>query len=275
MYIGARNLREAGDLLISASYDNTPLYVIHFAMISAVIYVLNKGVEVFFRLAEIYIIITIILGAIGSAAVVFSGIMDLTNLLPIQGEGWGEIFKAAYPHILLFPFGELVVFTTILPRLNNMRSARKTGIIAIMISGGLLSMTHALQVAVLGADIYGRAAFPLFTTISLVSIADFLQRLDAIVMLTLIIGVFFKMSVYCYGAMAIAADVFKVPDERKLAVPVGIVMLFGSMLSAWSYPEHAEEGVFTIWVHLNTFCAIVPVLLVIVHTIRKQLNLHR
>jgi spore germination protein KB len=98
----------------------------------------------------------------------------------------------AYPNILIFPIGEMVCFTTILPYLNKSQLGKKTGVVALIFTGILLSWTHALQISVLGADMYSRQTFPLFVTIGKVNIADFLQRLDPIVILALIIGVFLK-----------------------------------------------------------------------------------
>jgi spore germination protein KB len=274
MYNSARNLREAGDLLITVAYDQTSMLVIHATMIVAVIYVLKKGIEVFFRLGEIYIIITVCLGVIANVTIVFSGIVDLKNLLPFLGAGWKQVLSMAYPNIFLFPFAELVCFATVFPHLNQISTVRKTGIIGIVISGLILSMTHAVQIATLGSDIYARSIFPLFTTISLVNIGNFLQRLDAIVVLTLIIGVFFKMSMYCYAAMAMIADVFNVPDERKLAYPVGIVVLFTSIVSARSFPEHMEEGTLSSLYFLASVSFGIPLLLLLVHLIRKKFGFY-
>ncbi|MCL7748592.1 GerAB/ArcD/ProY family transporter [Halalkalibacter alkaliphilus] len=87
IYIYARNLREAGDLLVSAAYDQTPLIVVEAAMILVVIYILYKGLQVFFRLAEIYLIIIFSIGEIGNVLMIFSGIIDLSNLSPVFGDG--------------------------------------------------------------------------------------------------------------------------------------------------------------------------------------------
>ncbi len=92
----------------------------------------------------------------------------------------------------MFPFGEMICFTTMLPFLNKRRSGRKTGLTALLFSGIILSVTHAIQISVLGEDIYGRAVFPLLTTIGKVNLADFLQRMDIIAILTFFIGDFFQ-----------------------------------------------------------------------------------
>ncbi|MRN53473.1 GerAB/ArcD/ProY family transporter [Paenibacillus monticola] len=275
MYNGSRNLREAGDLLIASSYDQTPIFIINAMMITAVIYVLNKGLEVFSRTAEIYLLIILGMGLICCFVVIAAGLVEFENLFPIHAKDWRDALTSAYPSIWTFPYGELVCFTTILPHINKFRVAQRTGIAAIILSGLLLSFTHAIEISVLGTNIYARATFPLFTTITLVNLANFIQRLDALVILTLIIGVFFKMTIYCYAAMTVTADLFKVKDARKLAVPIGIVVLFSSFISAENYPIHLDEGKVFMKYILTYMCAAVPILLFIVHYIRKCLGLLR
>lgn len=275
IYIAARDLREAGELLVSTTYDRTPLIAILALMIIANVYVLHKGIEVMARMAEIYLMIMIALGALGNTLVLFSGIIEVKNLFPLLAEGWKPVVKAAYPNIFMFPFGEIICFTTIFPHLNKLQSGRKTGLIALMFSAIILSLTHVVQISVLGADRYGRATFPLLSTISKVNIADFLQRFDPIALLTLIIGDFFKISVYCYAAMIVASDLFKVQNKQRLALPIGITVLFISVMIASNFSEQNEEGKLVIQFLLPLFSAVIPVLLLVVHLIRKRFGLYR
>jgi spore germination protein KB len=275
LYIAARDLREAGDLLVTAAYDRTPLFAVVVLMIIAVVYVLHKGIEVLARMAEIYLLILIVLGVIANVLVLFSGIIDFKNLLPVLGKGWKPILTAAYPYTLMFPFGEMICFTMIFPYLNKRQAGRKTGVKALMFSAIILSITHAVEISVLGIDMYSRSTFPLFATISFVNIADFLQRVDVIAILTLIIGDFFKISIYCYAAVIAASDLFKVQTKQKLVVPFGIIVLFLSMMIASNLLEHNEEGKLVVEFLLPIFSAVIPVLLLVVHLIRKRLGLYR
>jgi spore germination protein KB len=273
--IASRDLREAGDLLVTSVYDQTPLFSINAVIIITVIYILYKGIEVLARMAEIYLNILIVLGVFGSISVLFSDIIDTKNLLPLLGGGWKPILTTAYPNIFMFPFGEIICFTTILPHLNKLELGRKTGIIALIVSAIILSFTHALEISVLGADIYGRSTFPLFVTISKVNIGNFLQRLDAIVILTLIICDFFKISIYCYAAAIVASNLFKVQNLKELMLPVGIVVLYSSMMISGNLSEHFQKGTFYLHVYLPIFCVAIPLLLLSVHLIRKRLGLYR
>ncbi|WP_274649223.1 GerAB/ArcD/ProY family transporter [Paenibacillus humicola] len=273
MYVSARNLREAGDLLITSAYDVTPNFVIQTVMILAVIYVLRKGLEVFYRLGQVYFFIIVSIGVIGNMLFIFSGLIDLKNLLPLTGEGgWKQTLSSAYPSIFMFPFGETVCFMTVFTHLKAKNEARNYGLTAMLLSGIALSLTHAMEISVLGPDIYSRSIFPLLSALRLVNIMNFIQRMDALVILALIIGVFFKMTMYAYASMALAADVFNVKEVNKLAYPVSIVILFASMMSAWSFPEHNEEGLTDVKLLKPIFCLMIPCVLMIVHVLRKRLS---
>ncbi|MDF9840403.1 MULTISPECIES: GerAB/ArcD/ProY family transporter [unclassified Paenibacillus] len=274
-YNGGRNLREAGDLLISSSYDRTPIFIINSIMIIAVMYILYQGIEVFSRTSEIYFWLIVIMGMISNFVVIIAGLVQFKNLFPVHPGEWVEVYKSAYPNIWIFPYGELVCFTAVLPHFKARNKVGRTGAGAITLSALLLSITHAIEMSVLGPDIYSRTTFPMFTTISLVNVANFLQRLDALVILTLIIGVFFKMSIYCYAAVSITADLFHVKEPRKLVIPVGSVVLFSSFVSAENYPVHMNDGKVFLENILPFLCAVIPILLFVVHRVRRRFGWYR
>ncbi|WP_017726103.1 GerAB/ArcD/ProY family transporter [Halalkalibacterium ligniniphilum] len=271
IYIAARDLREAGDLLATSEYDLTPLFILNALMVVAIVYVVRKGIEVLARMAELYLIVLVILGVLGNAFVIFSGLIDLKNLSPILDNGWKPILTAAYPDIFIFPFGEMICFTVILPYLHQQRQkARKTGVLALVVSGFILSLTHAVEISVLGSDLYSRSTFPLFVTISKVNIANFLQRLDAIVILSLIIANFFKTAIYCYAAMVLTADLFKLEKPQRIGLPIGIIVLLMSLMIASNLTEHFEEGRFIITYIFPVFSVAIPLFLLVVDVIRKR-----
>ncbi|TYP76529.1 GerAB/ArcD/ProY family transporter [Paenibacillus methanolicus] len=274
IYISGRNLREVGDLLITTSYDQTPIVIVHAAIMGTSMYMIYKGIQVLFRLGEIYLVFILVLGLLSNLAVALSGAIEIRNLLPVWGEGIGVTLRSAYPNIFLFPFAELIAFSAFLPYLAQRQYARRIGILAILVSTVMLSITHAMEISVIGEDMYSRATFPLFTAITTVEVAEFVERLDALVILALIIGVFFKMTVYAYAATAIAADIFKAAEPNRLAVPIGVSVFFVSMMSAWSFPEHGLEGAKSFLTVQPIFLVYIPILLLLVHLMKKRFG-HR
>jgi spore germination protein KB len=87
-----------------------------------------------------------------------------------------------------------------------------------------------------------RSTFPTLTTIGKVNLFDFIQRLDSNVVFTMLITVFFKASIFFYGALNGTADLFKLKNYKQIILPFGCVLIFWSMNMASSFSDHIEEG---------------------------------
>jgi spore germination protein KB len=241
-------------------------------MMVSVAYVLYKGIEVLARTGELFFAVLFVLGMLGNLFVLFSGIVDMNHLLPVLEKGWKPVVTTALSESFMFPYGEAICFAMLLPYLNRPKTAFKVGGAAMIASGLALSLTISVEVAVLGADIASRSTFPLLSTISKVDIANFLQRLDAIAVFSLIISVFFKVAVFYYAAVMGSADLFKMADHRKLVLPIGIVILFSSMTIASGFSEHLEEGKFALRTVFIVFSLVIPVVLLLVSLIRRRFD---
>ncbi|MBT2738873.1 GerAB/ArcD/ProY family transporter [Bacillus sp. ISL-7] len=272
IYTASRDLRETGGLLVSSVYNQTPLMVIETMLIIVIIYALYKGLEVLARTAEIYFVVLICFGLLGSTSVLLSGIVNISNFQPILENGWKPVLKSAYPNILMFPFGEIFCFSTIFPNLNKTQSGRKVGVAALTVSTLILSFIHALEISVLGETSYSTSAFPLLRMIQKAHIGELLERLDIFAIIALIICVFFKISIYLLAAINIISDIFNVENKQKLTVPIAFIALLSSLIMASNISEHFKEGEWVIKFLLPIFFVAIPVLLVVVHWIRKRLN---
>ncbi|WP_199620275.1 GerAB/ArcD/ProY family transporter [Paenibacillus alkalitolerans] len=266
----ARDVREGADLLVSAVLDRTPVIIVAAIMVMSVGYVLCKGIEVLARTAQIFLAVLAAAGLFSILLLIFAGIVDVNRLLPVLANGWLPVIDTTLRQTIEFPHVEVVCFTFLLPYLNHPVPGIRAGIAAVLISGLILSFSTAVNIAVLGIDIAGRATFPLLATISLINIGEFIQRLDVLVVLTLIIGDFFKVAVYFYAAVMGAADLFQVRDYRRLVYPVGIIIIYISMMIAGSFLEQIEEGdllLYTVWL---TFGGGIPVLLLAAAAVRRR-----
>jgi spore germination protein KB len=272
IYIASRDLRETRDLLVSSVYNQTPLMVIETMLIIVIIYALYKGIEVLARTAEIFFLVLLFLGLIGIISVILSGIVNLGNFQPILENGWKPVLRSAYPNILIFPFGEIFCFSTIFPNLNKTQSGRKVGITALAFSILILTLIHALEISVLGENKYSTTPFPLLRTIQKAYIGEILERLDIFAIIALIIGVFFKISIYLLSVINIISDIFNIQNKQNIIVPIAFIALIGSLIEASNISEHFKEGQWVIKFLLPPFFVVIPVLLGVVHWIRKQLN---
>lgn len=262
-YLAARVLRDFGEMLVIFAYPETPLFIINLLWMILVVYAIRKGIETMARTGEILFVVVLILAVTSFILLVLNGSIDTRNLQPLFEEGTVTVLKAMGESVF-FPFGEIVVFTMIYPYLNQLNKAKRVGIYALLVSGLVLSVTMAVNLSVLGFSLLSRSQFPLLSTIQTIEIAEFIERLDVFFMIGVVIGGFFKVTIFVYVAIMGAASLFKVKESSHLVFPLGFITLFLSVGIASNFPEHIREGlnIVPFYLHLP-FQVIFPLLLLV------------
>ena len=274
LYNAADNIRSFGDLLVSSILPQTPLLAIIILFVLTICYVLYLGIEVLGRTAEVFIVILIVLGASGNFLVLVSGDVDFERIRPVLEHGWKPILSTTFPTLITFPFGEMIVFTMLLPYLNRPQLVKRVWISAVISSSLILSWTVILNICVLGLGALKRSNFPLLTAVGKVHLLEFIERMDVIVVFTLLITVFFKASVYLYGGVIGIANLFKVENYNHILLPIGTVVIFLSLAMSSSFSEQTEEGVINQYVVLILFIMI-PFIMLAVLMIRQYIKRKR
>lgn len=270
LYAAARDLRDFGDLLRTSTLPRTPILAIGVLFVLVICYVVFLGIEVIGRTAEVFVVILIFFGVSASLLVFLSGNVDIHNLQPFLENGWGPVLQTV-PTVVFFPFGELFVFTMLLPYLNRPEFAKKVWLSVLLTSGITLMFTTSLNIAVLGVDVMEVATFPLLSTIGRVNLFDFIQRLDAIVVLSFLLTMFYKISIFFYSAVIGIMDLFKVSKIQQILLPSGIILIVLTMVVSSDFSEHIEEGQkllpYTLFLYLHF---LIPLFLLIVAVIRNR-----
>ncbi|WP_404332058.1 endospore germination permease [Mesobacillus maritimus] len=273
IYSAARACRELGDLIVSTILTETPVIVVIGSFMILLIYCLSGGVETFCRTGEIvfpvYVLALLVIWVLLFTVEGF----DLNQLVPILGNGVTPVMKQVLPSVVNFPFGETIVFMMFFPFLNDKKSVRKIGLFGILFGGILLTSNSIMMLSVLGPEIYSQTYFPLLIATQMVTIADFLERFDVIVILLMVTGVFFKAGGFAFGAAIGITQLFKLKQSRSVILGVGTIIPPLSLISASSYVEHIEIG-FTVFVpYIHTVLQIIlPVLLLCIAIVRKKLG---
>jgi len=269
LYMAARNVRDFGSLLVSSTLPETPLLAVNVSLVLVICYVLYLGIEVLGRTAEVFIVVLLLFGVVGNFFVLVSGNVDFHQLRPFLEHGGKLPLTVAFRDVFFFPYGEMIAFTMLLPYLNRPKLVKKVWLSAMVSSGLLLSWTASLNIAVLGVDTVGRSVFPTLLTIGKVNLFDFIERLDAIVVFTMLLTVFFKVSIFFYGAVIGMVDLFKLNTHQQILLPIGGIVIFLSMTMASSFPEHLEEGHYVLHYYFIGFHLIIPLLMLLVAMIRN------
>ncbi|WP_342439779.1 GerAB/ArcD/ProY family transporter [Paenibacillus sp. FSL L8-0436] len=272
--LAARDLRDGSTMLAMATMHKTPMFILSSLMILSGAYVLHKGIEVLTRTSVVFASIVLIIGVFSTIMLVLSGSINLHRLLPMLEDGIKPVLVSVAHQNFMFPFGEMISFTMLMPYLSNVKKGPWIIAAAMLVSALLLSFTMALNISVLGADIVRRSPLPLMPTISKISISDFIQRVDIFVVMVLIIGVFFKMSVFFAAALIGISELFGIP-YRKMIYPCALIILFTSILDARSFIEHLDEGGRLLYMVYPLFIVVIPAILIIITALKSYFSAPR
>jgi spore germination protein KB len=274
IYSAARACRDLGELLVSTILVETPTFVVIASFMVLIIYCLRGGLETFGRMGEmvfpVYIFAMIVIWILLISVEGF----NLKNLTPVLGNGIKPIIKEVYPGVINFPFGETIIIMMFFPFLNNKQKIRKVGMSVILGAGLLLTLNTIFILSVLGPEISSSSFSPLLRATRMVSIADFLERFDALIILLMVAGVFFKVGGWTFGAAIGISQLFKIKHTKSIFLALGTIITPLSLLSASNFVQHLEIGLdyFVPYFHVP-IQLIIPIILLCIAFIRKKLNL--
>nr|WP_302058502.1 endospore germination permease [Paenibacillus sp. MZ03-122A] len=260
LFLTGGNLRDETELIRISVLEQTPNLVVAFLMVLCVMYVLWLGFEVLARTGQIMLIAVVTVIFVGNVLLILSDSIHLHELTPVMEHGFKSVLHSAIREHLAFPYAEMICFMMFVPHLEKTSQMARTGYAGIIVGGFVLAESAILNVAVMGTDIAQRSIFPLLSTFGNVQFSEYLQRLDVIVLMTMIVGDFFKIALFFYAAVLGISDIFNLP-YRKTLLFVGIIVLLWSQVQTPSMIEHLSLARLSfIYIH-PLFVYIFPLLL--------------
>jgi spore germination protein KB len=250
LYIGARVLRDFCELITSAVFPNTPIEIIAISLILLCIYFVYHGIEVISRSVEIFFPYSAAFLALLVLFLLVNGSINLENLRPVLEYGWTPIFDSVFPSLMGFPFGEMIAFTVLISFVSRFDYSGKIGMAAVGTAGVILLLFTIINMSVLGADMNDRVVFPLLSAIREISIANFIERLDALVVFVMMLGIWLKVSVFFFAALKGMEFITAIP-YRRFVFPMGMHIAFMTVFVAANFAEYIEEGLVFVPLYLH------------------------
>jgi spore germination protein KB len=270
-YIASRVLRDFLELLTTSIFPSTPIEVLAITFMLVVIYVVYLGPEVIARTAETFAPYIFLFLVLTSIFLLAGGDINFANLEPILPEGFGRVFDVIFPDLIGFPFGEAIVLTIVMASTHKFHHVAKVSIGAVLTTGLLLAVIKIFKLAVLGTNISGRSAFPLLSAGREISFAQFIERVDPIIIFVMMLGIFIKVSLFFFGGLKGLEYIFNIP-YRYFTLPIGMVIAIFSILISANYAEHIEEGIrfVPLYMHMPLQIGIPGILALLVLWKKKQ-----
>jgi spore germination protein KB len=272
LYVAARVLRDFGDLLATTILSQTPFWAIVGLYMILITYGLLQGIDTLARVGEIlFPLVLVVLVLLEVVLLVSSHGLQFGRLLPLLENGWMPELKAIWPLNLTVPFGESIVFAMFWKYAEQPKHVMKSMLTATFLYGVMIATADALVIAGLGDVILKKSTYPLLTLLREIEVGDFIEHLDALIILQGIAIGFFKISLFMLGAIQGIQQLTGVRDQKWVLFPVSLVVLLLSVFMASNVAEHVQVGLKLVprllWVPL--FLAL-PGLLLVVSLVRRK-----
>jgi spore germination protein KB len=274
-YIASRVLRDYEEMIFNTRLNDTPTFFIGMFFIIVITYGVYEGIEVIANLSQLSFIILICMPILVFIVALFTkDLFTVNKLKPVLENGFSEVIIKGWP-LIAFPYGEEIVFTMFYPCVSKNYEVIKIAVVAVLIEGIILSLNIVLFIGALGLETASSAVSPFLETVSVLKVG-FLERLDTVFVVTLVIGGFFKISIFMYAALLGTSQIIKLNNTKTLAIPFGIIVLFLSMIIARNYFEHIKIGLeFVVkYIHIP-LQVIVPIFTLLLSYVRQFYNSYK
>ncbi|GMK43228.1 spore germination protein YndE [Paenibacillus glycanilyticus] len=264
-------LREFADFVFITLFNATPLWAIILIMLGAVVYATGSGgLRSIARSGEI-------IGPVTAAGCIFVFILSMKDwdwyrLLPIYANtGIKPILKGSLtPASFLAESFMVVMLVAFVKKPQQVMKTSMLGVVAA--ATAILSMT-AIVLLVFGPNLPAKFIYPLCSVVSFISVMDFLQNIDILIVVLWIVSIFTKLSLYMFITSYGTAQLFRIKKWRRTIWWIAPIVFVLSLL-----PHNTNDtmnyakSIWHDWIFPINLVGI-PLILWIIGSIRKKITL--
>lgn len=219
----------------------------------------RAGIEVMGRMFIILLVVTLLLWI--SVLVLALPVYEPQLMLPLFPDGIRPLFAGTY-WSFGFPYAEIVVMTMLFPHLRPQdRASVGKRLFAVLIANAvLMTLVVSCTIMALG-PLAGELKYSLFPLSQTISIADFVERIEAMVGISLISGTLIKATIVLYALNQVVIRLFGLRDDRILLYPLAAAGFFYSLTAIHS-PMEMSMIFAVVWPFSNILVYVVPLLLI-------------
>ncbi|MGB4538284.1 MAG: endospore germination permease [Bacilli bacterium] len=267
-------LRDIAEVITIFMIHDFPVYVAGIAILAVVIYGLYHGIEAFARTTSILFFVHLVIFVFFSVLILISNRSHFEYFLPIAENGLIPFIKPTLQSAYAAPFGKLFVLLIIYQFVLEKEKSYRYGYYAILYTGLLLLLISVYNIIILGPEAMILDIRPSLRISKRIDIVFFIQRLDILVINSLIMMSFVKVWVLLFGARYLLADAFKIKNGNKIPFVLSILIVIALMFFAKNYITFLDFRQTIIIPYVNlTFEIIIPFLLIIIAIIRKIIRI--
>jgi len=213
-------IRSYGEFISSNALPDTPLVIIMGTMTAVCAINVRLGIEVVGRTAQVFVaLLTFLLCLIFFLLI---GELHPEELLPFMEDGLLPSLKGAVAPAAWF--SEYTVLAFLLPFVHSKKNVVPIMLTSLVITTLAMVTTNLFCLFLLG-DLTSSFGYPMMIAARYITIADFLQHIESIIIAIWIFGIFVKISVFLYIFAITAAQWLGLRSYKPLVFPLSYMCM--------------------------------------------------
>ncbi|WP_411681131.1 GerAB/ArcD/ProY family transporter [Clostridium thailandense] len=264
-FIVPANLRYIADFFSIYLFPDTDIIVFIMAITIVCIYTLRKGLEVIARVGFILTMMTIVAAILITIFTIKN--IRLNNFLPLFQIDSKEFIQGTNLMVCI-PFGEIIVFLMIFPRVNDIKQVRRSALWGLIV-GTVYFLSIILENTAILGNIGSIHAFPSYQVAKLINIGEIITRMETLIAVMLLFNVFLKTCLFYYATVLSVAQFFKLRSYRALVIPVGIINIVLAII-IYNSPVDQAYGAANIYpIYAIPFIILFPIASLLIAHVRN------
>lgn len=208
-------IRQYGEFVSSTALPQTPILVIMATLTVVSAVNVRLGIEVVGRSSQIFVAFIALL--ILFVFVLLTGEFHPEELLPLGEKGILPSLKGAVAPSAWYAEYILLAFLT--PFIKDSSNILNRGLWSVLLVTVTMLASNLACLFLMG-DLTESFNYPLFIAARYITIADFMQHLEAMIIAIWIAGIFVKISVFLYVFSVAVAEWFQLKDYKPVVFPL-------------------------------------------------------
>lgn len=214
----------ATDVIVTSFLPFTPRPLLIASIVLPAAYAAHGRLEVVARLSQVTFWVLAVLAV--ALMVLSARDADLRRLLPAVGAGARPVLKGAFAPMGILT--ENTMLAALLPFLARPCRPGRLLLAVTALAGAILAGLTAWTVAIFGPELPKRFQYPVLMAAHVISMADILERLDALMIVLWVAGAVAKLAFWYWLLCLGTARLLGLRDYRPLVWPLALPVMAGA-----------------------------------------------
>ena len=222
IYLGALIFKNFSQAIRILNLPDMPEILIFTFLLLASSFSVANGPENIGRLSK-YIQPIFVVSIFATVIIGFKD-MNFNNIKPILNTDFKIMLNESFT-LCAVSFGEIVVCLPLFASVSSLTNPLKTFLKGIGVATAIFIIVSLRNILILGTPSEDMFYFPSYEALSVLSVGDFLTRMEALISANLVMAGFIKICVCLYMASLGLTKILNFPNQKTAIIPCGLIMI--------------------------------------------------